>query len=46
MPTVLEVIVWLSMAVAALGVGSILFAKVKEDVYLSKEALRDYQDEK
>lgn len=46
MPTVLEVIVWLSMAVASFAVCSILFARTKEDLYLSKEALRDYQDEK
>lgn len=46
MPTVLELIFWLAMVVAAITVCILIFGKTESDLYLSKEALKDYQDKK
>lgn len=46
MPTVLELIFWLAMVVAAITVCILIFGKTEPDLYLSKEALKDYQDKK
>lgn len=37
MPTVLEVIFWMAMAVAAFTICILIFGKTDQDLYLSKE---------
>ena len=37
MPTVLEVIFWMAMAVAAITVCTLVFGKTEPDLYLSRE---------
>ena len=46
MPTVLELVFWLTMTVAAITICILIFGKTEPDLYLSKDALKDYQDKR